>query len=197
MFCKLTRKLLLCVTIPFFVIGCADQPKSHVDNIDDARELLTEQRGQALEQVEQEVTSENIQKLITLGLWDEAESYLAEIKEAGMPLRLAEAYLLIKKHQYAKAEQIVSSVLEDRPDNREATLLQTELDIQAWRLDQADQKAANLLDTDTEDPKAGLIRGKIALLIRNFDQALDWAQNIQQWDSDFADGYWLEAEAHF
>ncbi|WP_217988280.1 tetratricopeptide repeat protein [Aliifodinibius salipaludis] len=180
-----------------FVIGCADKPKPYADNVDAARELLGQQRDKALEQVKQEVTSQNIEKLISLGLWDEADTYLSEIDQPKVPLQLAEARLLIKKHQYAKAEQLVSSVLQDQPDNREAMLLQARLDIQAWRLDQAEQKAEDLLDSDTEDPKAELILGRIALLNRNYDQVLERAQKIQRWDSNFAGGYWLESEAHF
>lgn len=191
------QKLLLYVTIIIFVVGCADKPKPYVNNIDDARELLAQQRNQALDQVEQEITADNIQKLITLGLWDEADSYLSKIEQPEIPLQLAEARLLIKKHQYVEAEQIVSPVLQDQPDNREAILLQAELDIQGWRLDQAKQKAANLLNSDADDPKAGLIRGKIALLNRNYDQGLEWARKMQQWDPNFAGGYWLESEAHF
>ncbi|MEL7834758.1 tetratricopeptide repeat protein [Fodinibius sp. Rm-B-1B1-1] len=197
MFWSLTRKLLLFLSVLLFVAGCADEPKSHVNNVDDARELLVQQREQALQQVEQEVTSESIQKLITLGLWDEAESYLSEVEQTDIPMALVEARLLIKKHQYTEAEQIVSSVLQNQPDNREALLLQAELDIQAWRLNHADQKAKKLLGLEAKDPEAGFIRGKIALLNRNYNGALQWAQKIQRWDSNFAGGYWLESEAHF
>jgi tetratricopeptide (TPR) repeat protein len=158
---------------------------------------LAQQRNQALEQVEQEISTENIQNLISLGLWSEAESYLSEIGQRGIPMQLEEARLLIKKHQYIEAEQIISSVLQKQPNNPEATLLQAKMDIQGWRLEQAAQKAVTLLDVDPEDPKAGLIRGKIALLNRNHDKALEWAQKIQQWDSQFAGGYWLESEVHF
>ncbi|WP_440998787.1 tetratricopeptide repeat protein [Fodinibius sp. SL11] len=191
------RKLPLYVAICIIFVGCTQGPKAYVNSIDEARELLSKQRNQALKQVEQEATAENIERLITLGLWDEAESYLSDIKKPSALLKLTEARLLIKKHQYTKAEQIVSSVLQEKHANREAILLQLELDIQAWRLDQADQKAVKLLGANAEDPQAGLIRGKIALLNRNHDKALGWARKIQQWDSQFAGGYWLESEAHF
>jgi thioredoxin-like negative regulator of GroEL len=191
------QKLLLCAIIILFVVGCGDSPKPYVNNIDEARELLSQQRNKVLDQVEQKTTAVNIQKLITLGLWDEAESYLLEFEQPDIPIQLTKARLLLKKHQYAEAEKIVSSILQDQQDNREAILLQIELDIHAWQLEKADQKAVNLLDSYSKDPKAGLLRGKIALLNRNYDQALKWAKKIQQWDSNFAGGYWLESEGYF
>lgn len=177
-------------------MGCSGQPEPYVDEVSQARDMLEQQRNEVLTQLEEEVTPQRIESLIELGLWQEAGSYLAEAgnEEA---FKLAEAQLLMKQHHYGEAEALVSEVLENNPGSREAQLLQAELDIQAWRLDEADQIGSDLMAENSSDAQASLIRGKVALLNRDYDQAVEWAQTTQDADPNFAGGYLLEAESRF
>ena len=177
-------------------VSCSSAPEPYVDEVDRAREMLEQQRNEVLAQLKEEVTPQHIESLIELGLWDEASGYLeqAENEEA---YRLTKAQLFIKQHHYDEAVSLVGTVLENNPGSRKAKLLQAELDIQAWRLDEADEIGSELMAENNNDAEASLIRGKVALLNRDYDQAVEWAQTTQDADPNFAGGYLLEAESRF
>jgi len=158
--------------------------------------MLEQQRSEVLAAIDEEMTPQRIEKLVELGLWEEAGSYLEKAGEDDA-YRLAEAQLLMKKHRYEDAEALVNTVLENNPGDRKAKLLQAELHIQAWRLDEADQIGSDLMAENNNDAEASLIRGRVALLNRDYDQAVEWAQTTQDADPNFAGGYLLEAESRF
>ncbi|NBB77621.1 MAG: tetratricopeptide repeat protein [Bacteroidetes bacterium] len=195
---KSSRILKVIGTLCFitFFVSCSGQPEPYVNEVSQAREMLEQQRSEVQTQLEEEVTPQRIESLIELGLWEEAAGYL-EAAGNDEAYKLAEAQLLMKQHHYGDAEALVGDVLENNPGNRDAQLLQAELDIQAWRLDEADQVGAGLMEENSNDAEASLIRGKVALLNRDYDRAVEWAQTTQDADPNFAGGYLLEAESRF
>ncbi len=189
--------LCICAVLSITLITCSSNPEPYVNEVDQARDMLDEQRSEVRSELDEEVTPENIEQLIELGLWTEAETHLDSIDENNTEYRLIRAQLLFKQHRYEDAERIVNEVLQSNPGSRKAQLLQAELDIQAWQLEEADQLAAELLQENDRDAEVGMIRGRVALLNRNYDEALQWANRLQEWDSEFAGGYLLEAESRF
>lgn len=141
--------------------------------------MLEEQRTEALSAWDEEKSPEALERMIELGLWDEAETRLDDITQDTDEYKLAKAQLLFKQHQYDDAERVVDEVVESNPGSRKAQLLQSELDIQSWQLEEADQVATALLSENSRDAEAGLIRGRVALLKRNYEQALEWADKVQ------------------
>lgn len=195
---KIIPKVLI---IPAFAallfISCTSETEKYVDDTEIVKEQLEQERSATLAELETEVTPQNIEKLVELGLWSKAEQYIANSDSDSDEIRLSEAKLLFKKHLYSNSESIVNAVLEENPANREARLLKAELNIQAWELDEADDVGAALLEENMNDAEAGLIRGKVALLKRDFEEALRWAENVQNWDPQFDGGHLLEAEGLF
>lgn len=187
---------VLLSTILTASISCSSAPEPYVDEVDQAVDMLEQQRSEVLAALEEEVTPQRLEKLIDLGLWEEAGSYLEKAGDDDA-YRLAEAQLLMKKHRYEDAEALVNAVLENNPGDRKAKLLQAELHIQAWRLDEADQIGSDLMAENNSDAEASLIRGRVALLNRDYDQAVEWAETTQDADPNFAGGYLLEAESRF
>ena len=187
---------LLVVLALLFVTGCDQDPQT-VDDVSQAQNRLEQERSKVLEQLEQGADAKQLQQAVDLGLWKRADQYLETVSEPSADVKLVKARLLLKKHQYKKAEQYVQSVLEADPDNRSARILQARLAIQAWNLQQATGIAKKLLDEKEQDARAGYILGDIALLNRKQKKAMEWAQKIQNWDSQYAGGYLLEAEVQF
>ncbi|MGM0545206.1 MAG: tetratricopeptide repeat protein [Bacteroidota bacterium] len=183
-------------------IGLLNVAGDNVVDIDDTKEAkkyLEEQRNLTLDRLRDNPNAEGIKKLIELGSWDDANKFLDtdEDRSDSAEYKVVEAQLLIKQHQYQKAQKIVKELLEANSDNPEANRLQAELDIQAWRLDEADQIAKQLLEGYSDNPDAGIIRGTVALLQQDYERAMEWAKRVQKWDDERAAGYVLASEVHF
>ncbi|MEX0722472.1 MAG: hypothetical protein WD053_01270 [Gracilimonas sp.] len=185
------------VLAALLLISCTSETEKYVDDTEIVKEQLEQERSTTLAELETEVTAGNIEKLIELGMWNDAERFISNADNESNEIKLAEAKLMFKKHRYSNSEVIVNTVLESNPANRKARLLKAELHIQAWGLDEADEVGSSLLEENSNDAEAGLIRGKAALLNRDFEEALRWAKNVQEWDPEFAGGYMLEAEGLF
>jgi thioredoxin-like negative regulator of GroEL len=178
------------------VAGCAaDRPVVRVDDVAGARELL---------EVEREVVrasgslspAERAIRMIELGLWSEAE----RIVTAGRfdpALALVEVRLRMKEQEFHEAEARLAEVLEADPSHREARLLKAELEVQAWELEAAAATALALLEERRRDEDAALLLGRIRLLEKNYDEALDWALQVQRWNRNNAGAHRLEADVRF
>ena len=184
------------VVISLFMLFACERAQKSADNLTEANQQLEQQRTQTLQALEQEVTHNQVRKLVELGLWEEAEGYLDEMDDSD-EAKLVRAALDFKKHRYETAEALVNEVLEGNPSHREARLLKADLEIQAWRLDKAEEIADAILRENESDAKAGFVRGRVALLKRDYEEALRWAKVIQEWDPALAEGYLLEGEVLF
>lgn len=192
------RQLFLIFILISTITACSQsETEIYVDDTNEALTLLEQQRSEAITALEQEVTAENVNKLIDLGSWTEADQFLKQSSGSGIDLSLAEARLLIKKHQYQQAEEVVQSVLQENPSHVGANVLKAKLDVQAWNLSEAALTAQEILEAEPENKDAGVIMGQVALLSRDYESALEWAEDVQSWYPDFADSYLLEAETQF
>lgn len=188
------------VVLVFFVtvlISCNSEAEKYVDEISIVQEKLEHERAATLEDLKQGISAQNVERLIDLGAWVEAENYINKMKASSLGRKYVSAKLKFKKHQYEQAEVMVNQILGEQPANRDAQLLKAELEIQAWRLAEADAIASTLLKENKNDAKAGIIKGKVELLNRNYAEAARWGKEVQKWDPQLADGYLLEAESLF
>jgi len=178
-------------------ISCSSEAEKYVDEISIVQEKLQQERTATLEDLEQGISAQKVERLIDLGAWAEAENYINKMEAPSLGRKYVSAKLQFKKHQYEQAEVLINQILEEQPAHRDVQLLKAELEIQAWRLDEADAIASSLLMENKNDAKAGIIRGKVELLNRNYAEAARWGKEVQKWDPLLADGYLLEAESLF
>ncbi|HET7275191.1 MAG TPA: tetratricopeptide repeat protein, partial [Longimicrobiaceae bacterium] len=71
------------------------------------------------------------------------------------------------------------------------------LDIREWSLDKAAAIARSILSKDPRDEEAALMLGRIRLLDKDYDEALEWAERVQEWNPRNAGAYLLEADTRF
>jgi len=137
--------------------------------------------------------------MLRLGMWEELEELLA-----GQPARRMRALrieLALRQHRYAEAQAGVDAWLATEPGNPTAMLLSIPLDLQAWRLDQAERTCLTLLQRHAYpspwNAHAMYWLGEVALLKKNYLQALARAEQAVQWDSTHPDAWYLMGEAYF
>ncbi|HET7276195.1 MAG TPA: tetratricopeptide repeat protein, partial [Longimicrobiaceae bacterium] len=90
-----------------------------VDDVAAARAALEEARAAVL--VDESAVAARAERMIELGMWDEAESLLAA-QAPGPDVSTAMAELLLERNEYAAAEEFVERALARAPDHRGALL---------------------------------------------------------------------------
>jgi len=183
----------LLLTVP--AACAADRPSIPPDDVAAARRLLEAERAEARSGVGLDAAAQ-ARRLIELGLWEEAEAVIAEAAPSP-EVRLAAAELHFRRHRYPEAEAIVEEVLAADPANHEARLLRGRLAVQAWDLEAAAAEAESLLGERGRDVEAALLLGRIRLLEKRYDEALEWVRRVQRWDRREAGAYLLEADVRF
>lgn len=138
-----------------------------------------------------------VQRMIELGMWDEAAALLENGQGADPDLRVAEAHLLIERHRYREAEALIDQILNRNPRHHQARLAKARLQIQAWNLDAAAATAQALLEERARDEDAALLLGRIRLLEKDYAEALNWAKRVQSWNPQNSGAYLLEADTRF
>ncbi|HEX6940463.1 MAG TPA: tetratricopeptide repeat protein [Longimicrobiales bacterium] len=185
-----TWPLLLLIT---WACG-ADRPPIPPDDIVSARMVLAEEREAVLAGRDMD-PAERVERMVELGLWAAADSVIAAAEESA-ELLTAAAELRFRQHRYEEAESLVERALALEPEDRRARLLRARLKLQAWDLEAAAAIADSLID-ERDDAGAALLRGRIALFEKRFDEALEWAERARAWGRRDAGGYVLEADVHF
>lgn len=188
---------ICCILLGLVLLNsCTSDSSREIDEIESSMAQLEVLRSEAIEAIQNEISSDRIETLIELGLWAEANQALGELNPSSLARSLGAAQLLFKQHRYEQSKSLIGQVLEDEPSNIKAQLLDIQLDIQAWDLDSAIRKANDILE-QSRSAEAAVLLGKVALLKRDYPTALEWASKAQSWDSEFSDGYALEAEILF
>ncbi len=165
------------------------------DDVAAAEEALRTARS-ALIASKDMAAADYVNRLIDLGLWQEAHAFLQNQQAKSAELLLAEGWLLFKTHRYAKAEALVDALLKQGSNRRGVRLLQAHLQIQAWNLEKAAATTEALLRSGF-DEEAALILGRIRLLERQYEEAMKWARRVQAAFPDNSDAHLLEADVFF
>jgi hypothetical protein len=168
-----------------------------VDDTDLALRRLAEERQAVLAGAAGMSPAGRASRMVELGMWDEAESLIAAAPAGDPGMLTAAAKLRLRQHRYLEARRLVGEVLAARPDHHAARLLSARLDVQAWKLAAADATARGLLRRNRRDEDAAVLLGRIALLEKRYDEALEWARRVQGWNAGSPDAYLLEADVRF
>jgi tetratricopeptide (TPR) repeat protein len=186
------------------VVGCAPDGHSGLsaDDVDGAWGLLEESRADVLAATDLS-TAERVREMTRLGLWDEAWELAgeagaeADANPADPDLQVALGHLLFLESRFHEAEERTRIALDADIDHREARLLEGMLRVQAWELDEGAGIAEALLQDDPRDEDAALLLGRIRLLEKDYDAALELAREVQRWNRRSAGAYLLEADTRF
>ena len=173
-----------------------------VDDVGAALSELERRRAAARADVASPA-SDRALSLARLGLWDEAGRLVAAERAAGrasVPLAVAEADLLLRRHRYRDAERVIAAVgagpSADRASRARLAWMRARLHIARWQLDSAAASLAPEMDGAPPVYLTSLL-GRVSLLKKDYDGALRVARALQAAAPDAADGYLLEADVHF
>ncbi|MBC5773811.1 tetratricopeptide repeat protein [Pontibacter sp. KCTC 32443] len=182
--------LLLTVSLALAIPAQAQHP----DDIKAIREKLQRERQQA--KVATIVPAEKAEKLLELGLWQEAEQTIKSTKPT-VPVILAKAKLAILQNEFEQAEKLVTQALKLQPESPEALLLKSKLQVQAWELEKAKATANQILAKAPRHESAILQVGHILMLQKKYNEALAHALKVQKYNPENAEAYLLESDVHF
>ncbi|MBB6612225.1 tetratricopeptide repeat protein [Pontibacter sp. Tf4] len=188
---KIYTSLVLLITTLTFALPALAQ---HPDNIKAIREKLQQERQQA--RTATIAPAEKAEKLLELGLWQEAEQTIAKAKPTAQTI-VAKAKLAILNNEFEQAEKLVTQALKLQPESADALLLKSKLQVQAWELEKAKATANQILAKAPNNEAATIQIGRILMLQKKYDQALQKAKQVQQLNPKNADAYLLESDVHF
>jgi hypothetical protein len=98
-------------------------------------------------------------------------------------------------NDFPAAEALLDQLEQQSPADTDLLLWRVRLHIEAWRLDAADSLLTEIARQQVVAVEPILIRGRIQLLRKEYDNALHTAAKAQQLDEQSADACLLEAEA--
>ncbi len=188
-------KILLTVTIILFQFHSIHPQTINPDDVENANRQLQLER-QNIKTNKKLDAAAKTEKMLSLGLWQEAEEILNTIKKPDEAAKLVQARYLFLNNEFHEAEKIVNSVLTTNPANRKALLLKARLKIEAWLITEAEQICIELLDANIIDDEAAILLGRIKLLEKDYVTALKWAKNVYKWNTQNAEAYLLESDVH-
>lgn len=181
-----------------FSIFCLKVAAINPDSTAAAKRALDKERTSLL--ANKELKPEpKIERMLQLGLWNEAIPLLTADKNPGIDMRLLNAEYFLLTNDFKKADSLVTSVLSRRKDHQKALLLKAQLDVWAWKLDDAAQTCERIAaDKDkTFYDKAMLQLGRVRLLQKKYDEALKIAKDIQTLYPKNAEAWLLESDVLF
>ncbi|WP_299818923.1 tetratricopeptide repeat protein [uncultured Pontibacter sp.] len=167
----------------------------HPDNVAAIRQKLAQERQTAL-QLPAANAAAKADKLVELGLWEEAREVLQQAKPSAA-VKMAEAKLAILQNDFDAAEKLVAAALKYNPKSPDALLLKSRLQVQAWQLPDAMATAQQVLQAEPKNEAAALAIGRVLMLQKKYKQALEWAQKVQSLNPKNAEAYLLESDVHF
>ncbi|MFC2188273.1 hypothetical protein ACFCT7_13220 [Fulvivirgaceae bacterium LMO-SS25] len=198
----MSKLISLSLLIAFTLIGCKSEPPflASPDDLDKAYEILATQRQEALQQAnaESSASAEAIEKLLDLGLWQDAEVRLANADDSP-EMQMVRAKYAWLKNDFFETERLTNDVLATEPDNFKANLMKSVLEVEAWELEKAAETAKNLADKSRGDEEiaAMLQYGRVLIWQKRYDEALEIAKTYQKEDPSNSKAYLLEADVYF
>lgn len=175
-------------------------PARLVDDVGAAAAQLVELRRRVLADSSLPAAA-RARQMVALGLWDEAGLLLDGARAGGAAddaaLAAAEAELLLRRHRYMEASDVVRAALARHAGDADLQLLRARLAIQAWELDSALTIAQRVLSAGPGNVDALILTGRIHLLRKEYDEALSVARQAQANAPRAAGGHLLEADVRF
>jgi tetratricopeptide (TPR) repeat protein len=166
---------------------------------DDTREgrlyLETVQEELSAESARQK-TASRMHQMLAVGLWDEVGLVLAEEERSDAEWQLVQVRYEILQNRFFKADSLLQSLLAAVPDHVEARWYRSELEIQAWRLGQAERTCLDLLKENPRHEAAVLQLGRVYMLQKQYPRALSLAEQVIQWNPGNDQAHQLAAEVY-
>ncbi len=166
-----------------------DQPREALE------QLMLHRQSVAVKAIGPE---ELAKEMIQLGMWPEARTLLDGMVTKSSSARLIRARLALMEHRFEKAK----SLIQDASESFERSLLEIDLDLQAWDLGQAGDKLNDIKHSSFWEglPPEGqaevLYReGQLAIYQKNYRAALRSGQLVQRLAPGWANGYYLQGES--
>lgn len=170
------------------------------DDVKQAQNALKHERSALLNQIKEKGVEPQsvISRMLDLGMWHEAKIEMAQNKTISPSVNsLLEIQYLLLNNRFSEAELSVRNVLAKDSQNRDAKRFLAQLNIEAWKLKDAEELAKQLLSSNKDDKKTALVLGRALLLQKKYDEALQLALQLQKSDSTHAQAYLLEADVYF
>ncbi len=143
-----------------------------------------------------QVSIESIDKMLSLGMWDEAFKAISSNKKPTPAIELLSADYLMLNNNFKDAELIVNKVLKQDIKNEKAISIRIALKVQAWLLPEAAAICEQFLKNNNSD-KIELQLGRVKLLQKKYNESLKIAKKVIANNPKNADAYLLEADVHF
>lgn len=141
-------------------------------------------------------SAENIDKMLSLGMWNEAFKAISNYKKPTQAIELLSADYFMLNNDYKAAERIVNKVLKQDSKNEKAISIKVALKLQAWLLPEAATICEQYLKTKGSE-KIELMLGRVKLLQKKYNESLKIAKKVIASNPKNADAYLLEADVHF
>ena len=188
-------ELLFCLYI-FFCSGYIIGQPLNPDDTEAAMALLKDRRAELLKTSAPPDAHLYLQ-MMDLGMWEEVEELLANDPAILLQALYAKARFAWLNNDFFASESWIKEIESIRSPSILVLLLKAQLEIEAWRLNEAEAICLKILETEPQMEAALLLLGKIHLLNKNYPKARALAEQVQQWNPSNADAYLLQADAHF
>ena len=143
-----------------------------------------------------QINIESIDKMLSLGMWNEAFKAISSYKKPTQAIDLLYADYLMLNNDFKAAEQIVNKVLKQDSKNEKAISIRIALKVQAWLLPEAASICEQFLKNNNSE-KIELQLGRVKLLQKEYDKSLAIAKKVLAKNPKNADAYLLEADVYF
>ena len=191
------RPFAVCICVLLFCqMGVLWGQALDPDDTNAAMQLLQSKRADLLQSAAP-FDAQHAHQMIDLGLWDEAQEFLEDAPSNLADIQLVRARFAWLNNDFFAAEGWLDILATKGQIPLETKLLRIQLEIEAWRLDSAEQICLDLLVDNPQEEAVVLMLGRIHLLKKNYPKARALAEQVQQWNPDNADAYLLQADAHF
>lgn len=171
-----------------------------VNNTDYVTEKLLRERekNRAVANANDGETYTALKRLLEIGDWDFVLKYIerdARIN-AVEKAELKSLYLWLNNDFAGVENEVMLLSQGDQQDFRIQRILAT-LEIEAWKLGDAEKRMIKQLSAYPEDRESNLILGRALLLQKKYNEALSLADRMIGYDVADASGYFLKAEVYF
>ena len=191
------KKYLISILTALLIASSAIAQSIDPDDTQKARKSLEMLRQKTLAADHVTVNVTTIHRMLDLGLWQDAFTAFSAVDSENAEVKLARARYEILNNDFSAAEALVESVLLSAPEHRQGRLLRAKLFVEAWELAKARGLCDSLLAENTNDEEVALLIGRIFLLEKDFETALEWAKRVQSLNEKSAEAWLLESDVHF
>lgn len=171
-----------------------------VDDVKQVKLRLDHERSLLLDQLKGagKQRKDILHKMLGLGLWEEAKKEIENNNDLSpLDKSLLQVDYLILNNNFKQADRLVNSILQKDKNNIEALRFLAVLDIEAWKLSEAERRCKEILVKQPLDEETSIVLGRALLLQKKYPEALTLAKTLQKHNSKLAKAYLLEADVYF